>query len=309
MKQLYLSKDISNLIKILSAILVALHHYAQYICGNNLSQSIVYKLLSSQGGYLGVALFFFLSGYGLMESEKQKHLSFNIFFKNRILKILLPVLFVSILWLPVYLCVMGNISFGTLLVGGGRLLLFDFNDGVLWFVKVLLMLYGCFFIFSHYYRSRPLVAWGIFVLTSILVYWITNQVIGTYAPISIPLFLLGVYASENKGVVWGAFNYTFIPLIGCCAIGYIISTDTMLFLHLLVNYVGIAILLYIFTRRTINCHIPAFLGSVSFDIYLTHNKVLTLLIIYAHHISLFLFGSLTIISSLLLYYTRKKLKI
>ena len=52
--------------------MVMLHHYAQYICVNNISDSIFYRALSAQAGFLGVAIFFFLSGFGLMEREQRR---------------------------------------------------------------------------------------------------------------------------------------------------------------------------------------------------------------------------------------------
>ena len=48
---------------------------------------------------MGVAIFFFLSGYGLMESEQKSHLSLAAFFKRRFLNVYLPVLLVTALWL------------------------------------------------------------------------------------------------------------------------------------------------------------------------------------------------------------------
>lgn len=62
--------------------MVMLYHYSQYICSNNCSDSIFYKMFSTQGGYLGVAIFFFLSGYGLIESEQKCYLGLLQFFKK-----------------------------------------------------------------------------------------------------------------------------------------------------------------------------------------------------------------------------------
>lgn len=62
--------------------MVMLHHYSQYICSNNYSDSIFYKVFSTQGDYLGVSIFFFLSGYGLMEREQKCHLGLLQFSKK-----------------------------------------------------------------------------------------------------------------------------------------------------------------------------------------------------------------------------------
>lgn len=107
----YLSKSVSNAIKIMAAVLVMLSHYSQYICANNLSDSLIFSIISSLGGYLGVALFFFLSGYGLMESEKNSHLNAIKFLKKRLLKVYLPVISVTLLWLAISSLVMTNSPF------------------------------------------------------------------------------------------------------------------------------------------------------------------------------------------------------
>lgn len=65
--------------------MIALHHYSidRVIAGTH---NPIYQLLSTQGGWLGVAIFFFLSGYGLMKSELKNHIEFVPFVKKRLLK-------------------------------------------------------------------------------------------------------------------------------------------------------------------------------------------------------------------------------
>ena len=96
-----IDKSSSDLIKFLAALMVAGHHYSQYVISHGLSDSIIYQLLSTQGGYLGVAIFFFLSGYGLMESEARHHLTVGAFLRKRLAKIYLPVLLLNCLWVPI----------------------------------------------------------------------------------------------------------------------------------------------------------------------------------------------------------------
>lgn len=82
--------------------MIVAHHYSQYALTNDIASGTIWKILSAQGGFLGVAIFFFLSGYGLMESDKKNHLSVRGFFKKRFLKIYGPVFLVTAVWLPVY---------------------------------------------------------------------------------------------------------------------------------------------------------------------------------------------------------------
>ena len=115
--ELRIDKQLSSLVKFVAALTVALHHYSQYVCENDLSECIIYKLFSFQGGFLAVGVFFFLSGYGLMESEKKNHLSPSAFLKKRLFRVYLPVLLVTVLWLPIKSYIQGE----PLLTGGGNL--------------------------------------------------------------------------------------------------------------------------------------------------------------------------------------------
>lgn len=105
MRQTYclsIDKGLSDWIKIGAALMVALCHFSGYALSTNGSNALLYKVLSYAGGYLGVAIFFFLSGYGLMESELKSHLGIRQFIQRRFLKIYLPVILVTLLWIGVY---------------------------------------------------------------------------------------------------------------------------------------------------------------------------------------------------------------
>lgn len=92
----------SDLLKIVACILVALSHYHN-IKAASAGQTLnsIELLIRSMGGNIGVAVFFFLSGYGLMMSELKSHLPFNLYFKRRFLKVYLPVVLITAIWLPI----------------------------------------------------------------------------------------------------------------------------------------------------------------------------------------------------------------
>ena len=116
-----LNKDTSDAIKVVAALMVMFHHYSQYICINQLSDSIFYKAMSAQAGFIGVAVFFFLSGYGLMESELKSHLTLKTFIKKRFLKVYLPVLLVTAIWMLISPFLLKNSLFigQEFAIGGG----------------------------------------------------------------------------------------------------------------------------------------------------------------------------------------------
>ncbi len=306
---LRIDKNLSSFLKFLAAITVALHHYSQYVCANHLSENILYKVLSSQGGYLAVGIFFFLSGYGLMESEKKHHLSPIGFIKKRFLRVYLPVLLVTALWLPTraYL-------FGEPLRTGGVIydLFWGFHDGVLWFVRALLLLYLCFSLFirirEKYNQTITIISINLLTLCAIAVLQIVIG-LADYSIISIPLFTIGILASIfNKGqtrqtliylVVWSIFISLY--LLGNWA----------LMIHALFNYAfifaAILILALFPIRKT--WAVPSIIGDISYDIYLVHNKVLVALKFLFPIVPLYWFVGLSIIATGLFYLIRKALKL
>lgn len=176
--------------------MVMLHHYSQHICAMGMSDSIFYKGMSAQAGFIGVAVFFFLSGYGLMESEQKTHLKLSLFFKRRFLKIYLPVIAVTCLWTLIAPFVLSKSPFSgfSINIGSNRELvignvLYNFGDSVLWFVRVLICLYAMFYIFSFVYityRNRSLPFLG---LSTIALTFLIAKSLIPYEAISVPFSL------------------------------------------------------------------------------------------------------------------------
>ncbi len=90
------SRGLTDFLKFIAALLIALGHYSSVV--NEQTSNLVYKILPLFSGYVGVAIFFFFSGYGLMMSEKRNHLPLKSFLVKRILKVYFPVVIVSFLW-------------------------------------------------------------------------------------------------------------------------------------------------------------------------------------------------------------------
>lgn len=195
MKSFELRKDWSDWVKLIAAILVAVSHYSTVVVINNHWSDSSFLRLWCQGGYIGVALFFFFSGYGLMESDAKKHLSVSGFFRKRFLKVYLPVLMVSVIWIPVYYKYIGSIDFNmwTFLYD----VFWDFRDCVLWFVKILFLLYGFFCIFTYLlHRKKTVMSHTLIAFGTITATWLAYY--NGYPFISVPLFLLGVWSSNVK---------------------------------------------------------------------------------------------------------------
>lgn len=212
MKSFELNKDWSNWIKLLAAVLVAVSHYSTVIVINNHWSDSSFLRFWCQGGYIGVALFFYFSGYGLMESETKKHLSVTDFFRRRFLKVYLPVLLVSAIWIPVYYIYVDKHDVELDVLTFLYDLFWGFRDCVLWFVKILFLLYGLFCIFAHLlHRKRTVLAHCFIALGTIGTTWLAYQ--NDYPFISVPLFLLGVWSSNAKSREFKGVSLPFLLIM------------------------------------------------------------------------------------------------
>lgn len=274
-----LTKNTTNTLKFLSAVIVMLHHFSQYVCARGLSDHIFYKALSSQGGFIGVAVFFFLSGYGLMESEQKSHLNIQTFFKRRFLKVYLPVLCVTFLWMIVspFVCAVAPFYGYEIEIWGGKSLiisniLISFGDDVLWFVKALIYLYVAFYLFRIIFiRNKPIGITFLCCATALITY-LAYKTMGDFTSISVPIFSLGVIVSLLKHK-----KYSLLIVVTSLVflfVAYWRIYDKALAIHSGLNIIFILLLLFIFSIKKIDIKMPAILGLISFDLYLVHNKVL-----------------------------------
>ena len=171
-----LDYEFTRLIKGLACLMIALHHYAQFVISEGISSNIIYWLFSTQGGDAGVAIFFFLSGYGLMESESKRHLNLFQFLVKRFWKIYKGVLIINFLTLGSIICWK---YFQSGVWEPFKLdLLFSIAhlDFVLWFVKVLFSCYLAFTLCSQIRNEK--IRNIAFVIGQLLIisYWlITGQ--------------------------------------------------------------------------------------------------------------------------------------
>lgn len=135
-----LDRNITDLLKFVACIMVAMSHYSGYALAEGVSSSVIYKVIAATGGYLGVAVFFFLSGYGLMKIDQKRHRNFAEFCKRRLAKAWLPAVVVSAIWLGVaYFVDLDLLCNKHYLLG----LLWWFNDEVMWFIRVIMIMYVC----------------------------------------------------------------------------------------------------------------------------------------------------------------------
>ena len=178
-----LTRGFTNLLKFVAAIMVAFGHYAGYAL--TFTDNPIYRLTVMFAGNVGVALFFLLSGYGLMKSELNKHQDLLQFIKKRLAKVYLPVVLVSFIW---------QLVLWPHDVGVGHLpkmlyaTFLGFSDGVLWFVKAIMICYILFRVYLIFRRISNKAGFISLLVGTTIVYALIYYYFADWAAISIPLF-------------------------------------------------------------------------------------------------------------------------
>lgn len=313
MKSFELNKDWSNWIKLLAAVLVAVSHYSTVVVINNQWSDSSFLRLWCQGGSIGVALFFFFSGYGLMESETKNHLSVTDFFRKRFLKVYLPVLLVSVIWIPIYYILVdkNDVELNVLTILYD--LFWGFRDCVLWFVKILFLLYGLFCIFAHLLHCQKVfIAHSFIALGTIGATWLAYQ--NGFPFISVPLFLLGVWSSNVKSKEFKGVPLPFLlimAMVMICGVCFLLNRSADA-LHGVVNCAVLAMTLYgciMLKHITPPISLSNYLISATYTLYIVHFKVLDLMTSEWGYISFLSWAVATIVVTLIITSLRKVLKI
>jgi len=280
---LSIDRGVSNCLKFISAIMIALHHYSQFMVHTaeyqhiNRGGQLLYQLFSAQGGYTGVAIFFFLSGYGLMESELKKHLSLKQFVDRRLKRVIFPLLILAIVWFPLYYGF--RLDPEPITTDATNIILHILNVGG-WFVSAILLMYLAFIFFTwilnKYDEKRAVFTLSIITMAT---YVLCDKLLGYYTSLSIPIFSVGILASLYKSKNYGIFNhcllYLFAGMIFSAGYCVLVNNSPALAVHSIINYVCIAVLISIFTCFNLKLIFPVILGEASFDIYLIHKRVMT----------------------------------
>ena len=141
----YLEKNSTNGLKGLLAIGIVLHHLSQWISSGETFSNFQYM-----GTYI-VSIFFFLSGYGLYIQTKVKPDYLTNFFRKRLLKILIPFVFISGIYLiyrMAYLKEIINLNFFYNLFLKNTTIIYNG-----WFVNIIILTYIFFYISFKFIKN------------------------------------------------------------------------------------------------------------------------------------------------------------
>lgn len=274
----FLSQSMTKSEKGIAAMLIVLHHLAQHI--NIIGPFLIMRYI----GFILVAVFFFISGYGLMYGVHHKRNYLDSFLTRRILPILVPYWIINTVDIFYYL-IQGKqftlIEYILSYIG------FDIITGT-WFVTTILLLY-IFFWISFQLTQKGYIVLGIFIIGYCVICFLLN--LHSSYTASVAVFLLGVlwHKVNHFFILWIQKKYIIkvlfcFMLFGIAFFGRLVLSvrglDNVLLQTVLRNLVSIffIILLLVVTQKVqFKGFIFNWLGNISYELYMTHFILLTML--------------------------------
>lgn len=285
-----ITRDFSICLKGILALLIVACHLGD-ACGNKIPLS---GYLSSIGTPV-VGVFFFLSGYGLLKSYRQKGRDYlSSFFSRRLSKIVLPFLVISFFSFIIdYINNDFNIDTYCIEMKKGYTPLPNS-----WFVYAIILFYLYFYICIKFFASHVKAIMGIFVLLLIQAFlmfesqWPKYWYESSFCSIVGMVFFLWetsiVHLMRRNFVrlFIALFFLLFSILYYACLLDVpedyfsIIRFTAIIVIPITLGTIG----LYIDSHKTL---ILKFLGTISYEIYLIHGLIIAILEDMCHNTMLF----------------------
>lgn len=273
----YLSKENTTCLKGLFAVCVLAHHLYQH-SGIFREGWLRYVGVCFQAlGFISVAIFFFLSGYGLLASYGKKPQSIQSFVKNKIL----PFYIINVLLVVIYSLfrvligqsvsldyIVKSLTFGGTMIANG------------WYVQVQLLYYIMFYLV---FRNRKTKSWLPLMLFLHCVYVVACIAFGLsslyYERTLIFVFgmiwaekriIIDEWAEKGGYILWGTMCVLFVG-------SYVLSCITLPVLFRGLSYFFLIPTVMLLIRKiNIRNAITKFFGSISLEIYVLQGVFLTL---------------------------------
>lgn len=282
-KETYLSLDNTKVLRGFLAIAIVLHHISEHSNDGRFFSAMVHA------GYLIVAVFFFLSGYGLLISYIKKGRNYlKGFWKNRILYLFIIWFLVSLGYL-LYDVYIGRMNIGV------KSFLFSFINGHpiainSWYIIVQLIMYICFWV-AYIIPSNTLtnerriaILFSLLVLIAILFNRIGYSSIWYISNFA---FVFGLLYAEKKPLFdimlsnrwWVCLFITTIVFIAFSAAPLLLEHfDVGIYTYRLISRMVssvafVSMLIVLLFRIRVTGNLWRKIGLMSLEIYLLHGMV------------------------------------
>lgn len=189
----FLSIKQTQVIRGFCAIGIVIHHCAQETAAPWLKAKLIIHGLDFfvDIGYLFVAIFLFISGYGLYKSYKSKENYFDDYFSKRILPIIIAYITTSLIYYLYY----------------------PTSSTYTWYLVAVTLCYALFYLGFKYikkeYISFAIVIFGLFIYAGVCDFF----KLGGWWFNTIGLFVIGLLFAKFESYIVSFFKKTYIPLL------------------------------------------------------------------------------------------------
>ncbi len=231
--------------------------------------------------YIGVSFFFMTSGYGLMLGVLKEPDSIKQFFwKKRLTKLLIPLVFVNIVTVLAELAIFKTFNWKQFI-------------SITAFVRQILLFYLLFWLVFRILPKKmtinlkTAVLCFLVVIMSVVIYLLKGRIWFAW-PVESMGFLYGVLLAKHKGLVEKTtVSKGFVKIAILCVVSLVFGVLYLKFKHtvfvgdyllkLLLGASLLAFMLLLNTKFSIGNAISRFLGKISYEVYLIHNVVFVIL--------------------------------
>ena len=275
----YLSNKSTKSLKGLLALLIIFHHISQKVTtGENFSN------FEYMGRYI-VALFFFLSGYGLYFQYSNNANYMKNFLRKRLVRIFIP-FYVFIVIYVIYRATLGEVINVDFFLSFWK----DHNNIIYngWFINSIIVLYVIFYI-SFVRNNSKTSFYTLIVLTLVYIFWKAYQDHGDWEYVSIMAFLLGVFWMENRSLIEKCIEKNYFSfLVSFSILMYVFHHYEVIMKNIGITnkyvYYGIVgnlctmffVVYFLLLTNKLNFSNKYldFLGYISFEVYMIHGLVM-----------------------------------
>ena len=271
-KRSYITKDKTLALKGIFAIFVLMHHLYQY---SAIITGTIFGSIFQAMGYLSVAVFFFLSGYGLSKSVRLTGGAYLLSFpRKRLLTYYVDIIIFLLLYLVLnifrspdniaWLSILKSLTFGGTLISNG------------WYLQVALILYIIFFFvyrFVKFDKCKPWIMLGLTITFVAVLHFSGFSSVWYEGMLAFPLgLLLATYEEKlytdnlkaNILIIVISFVLFCGAFIGCSIIDI---KELSLILKMHSTLLFVIFVLSIVRYIPIICKPTLYLGKISLEIY------------------------------------------
>lgn len=266
----FFSMGQTNWLRSIAILMVMFSHYYP-VLGLSYSDGIISFCLNF--GYMGVAIFFLLSGYSIMISKINKPNYLKGFIPKRLLRLYVPFLIVFILDVLLMVVTGKGLKIEDLLF----LPLMSLPGTLNWYLKIQLCLYILFYVLAKALKNNNVIVGTSFAIC--IIYMVVGYITGItdFWYETVFAFPLGMLIACKKDLLFSVFSRRYcvalpisIIVFIICFMPYYLKGGTILEILFILGFLQLIVCLCVRISGSVSSKLFTFLGALSLELYLVH---------------------------------------